>query len=183
MVKHGEMAKLSSCRVLPARNSFRRRATVRLPGLKGSSFKFIIKARGPHGTSRSFPASRFRYLSWTEMGRNGQPKGNTYPCRPTLPVIFCLCNIKVKPCAHHSCGLDRQMSKKAARRSSLSQETSDSEVEEKSNSASVGTTPMHDGKRGNSPQVAHLDNIHLDVGDVQVRRRTRWWKLWYEHFQ
>ena len=77
----------------------------------------------------------------------------------------------------------RQIFKKAARRPSFSQETM--EIEEKSHSTSTtARTSIRDEKNGNSPQVAHLnlDNIHLDVGDVRVRTRTSWWKLWYEHF-
>ena len=69
----------------------------------------------------------------------------------------------------------------AARRSS--QETL--EMEEKSHStSSTARSSIRDQKNGNSPQVAHLnlENIHLDVGDVRVRTRTSWWKLWYEHF-
>ena len=179
LAKCGELAKLSPQHLL-ARISFRRGATVRLPeseGLKGCSFKCLSRHL-TRATYVSFPASRSCYLSLTEIGNQ---KGIV----SMLPHLACYYNIKVKPCAplHHPCALAQKMSKKAVRRSSFSQETM--EVEEKSHSTSTtARTSIRDQKKGNPPQIAHLnlDNIHLDVGDVQVRTRTSWWKLWYEHF-
>ncbi|KIM40488.1 hypothetical protein M413DRAFT_19157 [Hebeloma cylindrosporum] len=64
------------------------------------------------------------------------------------------------------------MSIKGARRSQVTSET------EKSHSTTDRTSSIHDEKKGKFAQVTHRDDIHLDVGDVQVRTRTRWWKLW-----